>query len=803
MSAVHSTRRPSSASAASTRRPAANEPPVAVNGKGSACPPLAPSASPGDDAPTPPAAATTTPHAPAAGATGGTRVQVGVRIRPVNRADVADDRVVVGRTEHGIIAVDTELAALPPSAVRPSTFSSTAGIRPYTFDHVFEGDQQAPIFAAFGRPMVAELFSGFNVCLFAYGQTGSGKTHTMLGKHHGHGGGPTAVGGASGEVGEVTHPPSALERLASAVGRRGPEPPVDRDAGIVPRVVYEIFDKAQRCVETNEDLTVKITLSFLEIYLERIRDLLAAPSAAATRQLQRYRRPTSASSGVSSAASIATSTTAASALQAVQSAGMDQGLEIHETSSKKVYVKDLSVYAVLTAERALELIQRGMAARQMAETRMNEYSSRSHTVIQLTVTQVFDGPERRDLESVISLVDLAGSERQGKTDATGLHFEESKNINKSLLMLGRALNSFSGERPGEFLSLRESKLTRLLSDCFGGNSKTWMLATVSPAACHMSESLSTLEYATNAKKITNRATINKLLRQYEWEELDKGIKQLEELLIAQRAIIAEHRCRIEALEKENGTLKQQLSDDRVADLTSELTRLVLEHDELRRQAAELDAELGDWPLDGVGNRFGRPLSPRSTNSLSLRNHPPANASSTAMCSSGASRKGDEEKGVAAWSLRFIGRAAFSLKKVLGDGHKFVTAPVAGLSPSAAPEAVSAVQLPVLLRVRLHSERQQEVRGRESEETSLEDEGIALSLEVLDVAGMPETCAAVALQIWFEGQEATALSVSAKPCIRGTAQLHFKKLYLLQPVSPQLVDWLSRPTALTVEVRGFW
>jgi hypothetical protein len=118
-------------------------------------------------------------------------------------------------------------------------------------------------------------------------------------------------------------------------------------------------------------------------------------------------------------------------------------------------------------------------------------------------------------------VDLAGSERQGKTETTGQQFEEAKKINQSLLMLGRALNSFSDSRGDAFVSLRDSKLTRLLSESFGGNSKTWMLATVSPAQYNAGETISTLEYAQNALCITNKAEVNRLQKSLENAELKK------------------------------------------------------------------------------------------------------------------------------------------------------------------------------------------------------------------------------------------------------------------------------------------
>ena len=168
----------------------------------------------------------------------------------------------------------------------------------------------------------------------------------------------------------------------------------------------------------------------------------------------------------------------------------------------------LSLHTVTNYNRFVSLMQRGLANRQVSETNMNEHSSRSHSILQIYLAQTHDPPrpDAKDVESVINIVDLAGSERQGKTQSSGERFEESKKINHSLMMLGRALNTFSDGK-AEYVPLRESKLTRLLSESFGGNARTWMLACVSPSAYNYHESMSTLQYAQNAKAIVNKAKV--------------------------------------------------------------------------------------------------------------------------------------------------------------------------------------------------------------------------------------------------------------------------------------------------------
>lgn len=436
----------------------------------------------------------------------GNRVQVAVRIRPTNRSDGPDARVAVRRDDYdaGSILVDDGKRG-----------------RNYSFDHVFCGSQEE-VYRSIGAPMLDEAYKGFNVCLFAYGQTGSGKTYSIQGD-------------------------------------------ADDEAtlGVIPRFVFEMFARAQQMVEEDPRLTIKFTLSYLEIYMEKIRDLLA-----------------------------------------VRVKGQEpESLELHEDAAKRVYVKDIGVHSVLSAERVTELLAAGNENRQTAETRMNEFSSRSHSIVQLTVSQFHEDMDRRDIESVVSLVDLAGSERQSKAETTGLQFEEAKRINQSLLMLGRALNSFSDGK-SDFISLRESKLTRLLSESFGGNSKTWMLATVSPAAFNLQESISTLDYATNAKKIENRAEINKMARQLELKDLRELTATLQKSLETERSRSLDVSRRLKDLEDENTRLREQLeqrSDQ--SRLEVYVAEAIAEHDHLMEQLdALLRSQAREKALDRAINR---------------------------------------------------------------------------------------------------------------------------------------------------------------------------------------------------------
>ncbi|KAG5474184.1 hypothetical protein CUR178_04297 [Leishmania enriettii] len=434
---------------------------------------------------------------------GRSRVQVSLRIRPVGKADRQGTKTVVRVVEGGVVVDDEQRTK-----------------RAYQFDHVFNGDQ-AEVFETIGRPMLEEAYKGFNVCLFAYGQTGSGKTYSLL-----------------GDMGS------------------------EERAGVAPRFVRCLFDEAQRMVDEDADLTIKVSLSMIEVYMEKVRDLLAPR--------QRGQEP--------------------------------ESLEIHEDPNRRVYVRGASVHQVLSAERMMELLRKGNANRQTAETRMNETSSRSHAIVQITLSQEFVSVEKKDLECIVSLVDLAGSERQTKTESSGQHFEEAKKINHSLLMLGRALNSFSERKSSDaFISLRESKLTRLLSESFGGNSKTWMLATVSPTAFNLTESVSTLDYATNAMAITNRAKVNSAFKKLELKELKAVVTRLEKQLEELGAVRDGKEVDVAGLQEERDALCLAVHTARSQDAAAQRLRSTLQHIQLGNIALRRRVEATEkrmiWSLD--------------------------------------------------------------------------------------------------------------------------------------------------------------------------------------------------------------
>ncbi|ORY02908.1 kinesin-domain-containing protein [Basidiobolus meristosporus CBS 931.73] len=308
---------------------------------------------------------------------------------------------------------------------------------------------QATLYNDLGEELLDHAFGGYNTCIFAYGQTGSGKSYSMMG------------------YGE--------------------------DKGIIPLTCCELFHR----IDSNDDPDVKynVQVSYMEIYCERVRDLLN-PKAKGN-------------------------------------------MKVREHPSMGPYVEDLSKLMVTSFADIEALMDAGNKSRTVAATNMNETSSRSHAVFTLILTQIrYDQQTKMSSEKVskISLVDLAGSERADSTGATGTRLKEGANINKSLTTLGKVISALAEastkkkSKKDEFVPYRDSILTWLLKDSLGGNSKTAMIAAIS--AADYDETLSTLRYADRAKKIQNKAVVNedpnaKLIR-----ELKEELQMLRTKLVA-------------------------------------------------------------------------------------------------------------------------------------------------------------------------------------------------------------------------------------------------------------------------------
>ncbi|MGH0156298.1 UNVERIFIED_CONTAM: hypothetical protein FKN15_038629 [Acipenser sinensis] len=307
---------------------------------------------------------------------------------------------------------------------------------------------QEVVFKSLGEGILENAFQGYNACIFAYGQTGSGKSFSMMG---------TAD-----------------------------------QPGLIPRLCGALFERVSK--EGNESHSFKVEVSYMEIYNEKVRDLLDPK-------------------------------------------GNRISLKVREHKVLGPYVDGLSQLAVTCFEDIESLMSEGNKSRTVAATNMNEESSRSHAVFSIIVTQtLYDLQSGNSGEKVskVSLVDLAGSERVSKTGAAGERLKEGSNINKSLTTLGLVISALADQSAGKgktkFVPYRDSVLTWLLKDNLGGNSKTAMIATVSPAADNYEETLSTLRYADRAKRIVNHAMVNEDPNARIIRELREEVEKLREQL---------------------------------------------------------------------------------------------------------------------------------------------------------------------------------------------------------------------------------------------------------------------------------
>uniref|UniRef100_M3ZPG8 Kinesin family member 1C n=1 Tax=Xiphophorus maculatus TaxID=8083 RepID=M3ZPG8_XIPMA len=379
----------------------------------------------------------------------GASVKVAVRVRPFNSREL-------GRNARSVIQMQGNSTCIsnpkqPKDGAKTFTFDYSYWSHTTPEDENFASQKQ--VYKDIGEEMLLHAFEGYNVCIFAYGQTGAGKSYTMMGRQ---------------EPGQE---------------------------GIIPQLCEDLFQRTGQ--NTDPDLTYSAEVSYMEIYCERVRDLL---------------NPTSQGS-----------------------------LRVREHPILGPYVEDLSKLAVTGFTDIRELMDEGNKARTVAATNMNETSSRSHAVFTIVFTQRRrDQMTSLDTEKVskISLVDLAGSERADSSGAKGTRLKEGANINKSLTTLGKVISALAEmqsnkKRKSDFIPYRDSVLTWLLKENLGGNSRTAMIAALSPADINYEETLSTLRYADRAKQIRCNAIINedpnaKLIR-----ELKAEVDRLRNLLFSQ------------------------------------------------------------------------------------------------------------------------------------------------------------------------------------------------------------------------------------------------------------------------------
>ncbi|XP_075762879.1 kinesin-like protein KIF1B isoform X13 [Pelodiscus sinensis] len=384
----------------------------------------------------------------------GASVKVAVRVRPFNSRETSKESKCIIQMQGNSTSIINPKN--PKEAPKSFSFDYSYWSHTSPEDPCFASQNR--VYNDIGKEMLLHAFEGYNVCIFAYGQTGAGKSYTMMGKQE------------------------------------------ESQAGIIPQLCEELFEKIND--NSNEEISYSVEVSYMEIYCERVRDLLNPKNKG--------------------------------------------NLRVREHPLLGPYVEDLSKLAVTSYTDIADLMDAGNKARTVAATNMNETSSRSHAVFTIVFTQ-----KRHDTEtdlctekvSKISLVDLAGSERADSTGAKGTRLKEGANINKSLTTLGKVISALAEvdnctskskkKKKTDFIPYRDSVLTWLLRENLGGNSRTAMVAALSPADINYDETLSTLRYADRAKQIKCNAVINedpnaKLVR-----ELKEEVTRLKDLLRAQ------------------------------------------------------------------------------------------------------------------------------------------------------------------------------------------------------------------------------------------------------------------------------
>ena len=451
----------------------------------------------------------------------GESVCVAVRVRPFNKREKelgSTNIVHMDGTTHSTTLVDP----------------NTGQEKQFTFDYSYDSFvppsdpnhcSQRRVWDEIGERVLASAYEGFNVSLFAYGQTGSGKSYSMMGY---------------------------------------PAFPVGPTSGIIPIMCKEVFTKME-ALKSDENLSIKLECTMLEIYMEKVKDLLDA-------------------------------------------SGSSNNLKVRNHPKKGPYVQGLSKFTVTSFEQVNAFMEIGQQQRTVAATQMNQTSSRAHTIFTLELTQTITNVTTRkgecsylfiyfycmtdlftnvmlllmmiiilvtDKTSAISLIDLAGSERAGSTGATGQRLKEGSAINQSLTALGNVISALAGaakkgKKKKTIVPYRNSVLTMLLKNSLGGNAKTIMIAAISPASVNYAETLSTLRYADRAKQIKNKAVVNE-------DPNEKMIRELKEQIDKLKALAA-------GATASPGAARMSTTGDFQAMLAEE-RRKIREEERVRAQAA--------------------------------------------------------------------------------------------------------------------------------------------------------------------------------------------------------------------------
>ncbi|KAJ4962505.1 hypothetical protein NE237_022444 [Protea cynaroides] len=391
------------------------------------------------------------------------------------------------------------------------------GTHSFTFDHVYGsiGSPSSAMFEECVAPLVDGLFQGYNATVLAYGQTGSGKTYTM---------------GTGFRDGYQT--------------------------GLIPQVMNALFSKIESLKRQTE---FQLHVSFIEILKEEVQDLLD-PASAVKADMP---------NGHAHAAKV--------------TVPVKPPIQIRETSNGVITLAGSTEVAVSSLKEMAACLEQGSLSRATGSTNMNNQSSRSHAIFTITLEQmrkvssVSPGNNCQNgdmseeyLSAKLHLVDLAGSERAKRTGSDGSRFKEGVHINRGLLALGNVISALGDEKKrkeGMHVPYRDSKLTRLLQDSLGGNSRTVMIACVSPADINAEETLNTLKYANRARNIQNKPIVNRDPASSEMRKMRQQLEYLQAELLCARGVASSDEVqvlkeRIAWLEATNEDLSRELHEHR-------------------------------------------------------------------------------------------------------------------------------------------------------------------------------------------------------------------------------------------------
>ncbi|XP_065077851.1 kinesin-like protein Klp68D [Ochlerotatus camptorhynchus] len=412
-------------------------------------------------------------------------VQVVVRCRPLNNKEQAGNfqRVVDVYPSRGVIEIVN------------CNETSRENKKMFTYDAVYDwSSTQQQVYDEVVRPLVYSVMEGFNGCVFAYGQTGTGKTHTMEGI------------------------------------KNDPE-----QCGIIPRAFEQIWAHINR----SQNMNFLVAVSYLEIYMEELRDLL---------------KPNSTSP-----------------------------LELREREGG-IVVPNLHSVLCKSVVDMIHVMHMGNKNRTVGFTNMNEHSSRSHAIFLIKIEMCEVGSTLVKVGK-LNLIDLAGSERQSKSGATAERLKEASKINRALSSLGNVISALAEKSP--HIPYRDSKLTRLLQDSLGGNSKTIMIANIGPSEYNYNETLTTLRYANRAKTIENKPVMNE-------DPQDTKLREYQEEIARLRKLITERQNREKSVPKVKKVKQKTIKRDESLEESDEKSDSDVEEEEDEKENeqdfSELDAK---------------------------------------------------------------------------------------------------------------------------------------------------------------------------------------------------------------------